>query len=358
MWHIGVDAHKVKCCLVAKDEAGRLVARTTFLHTPEGWRDALKDAPAGSKVAVECVGWYGRVMDLVEDLGLEPVLVHAKNVALIATSRKKTDRYDAGVLCDLLRTDFLPRAHIPSKEGRELRELTRHADDVVKRTTAIKNTIHRLLERAWVVEPDVTDLFGMEGRGFLETVPVSTAQRVVLDALLAEFDALQRVRSRLEHEVAKRVQDDADVDLLLGIDGLGVMGAATLKAEIDTVNRFPNKKTIRSNFGLATSVRNSADTERRGRITKQGPGVVRKVLVQGALHFARHNPNTSMKHARLAGKRGKGVARVAAAADLLDVTYQVLKTRTRYHHERRQRHAEKRRELARLARTPEPICVS
>lgn len=352
MWYIGVDAHKKHCSMTVKDEQGQLVRRQKFDHTPEDWQAAFADAPKGSKVAVECVGWYQPIFDLLEAMGLKPVLVHAKNVALIAKSRKKTDRIDADILCDLLRTGFLPTAHAPGKDTRELRELTRHHDDVVKTSTAAKNRVHRLLERAWVEEPKVSDLFGREGRKFLTNAEVSPAQRVVLDVLLQELDALEKVRDTLEHEVAKLVLHDEQVHLLLTQDGIGVMSAATLRAEIDTPDRFPNRKSIRSNFGLATSVRDSADTERRGRITKQGPGVVRKYLGQGAPHFTRNNENSRKKHLRLAKKRGKGVARVAVAGDMLDTAYQVLKTRTPYKYAKPESVAVKRRALERLAKRP------
>lgn len=352
MWYIGVDAHKKHCSTTIKDEQGQLVRRAKFDHTPEGWRAAFADVPNGSKVAVECVGWYQPIFDLLEAMGLQPVLVHAKNVALIAKSRKKTDKVDADILCDLLRTGFLPTAHAPGKDTRELRELTRHHDDVVKAMSAAKNRVHRLLERAWAQEPEVSDLFGREGRTFLQAAKVSPAQRVVLDTLLQDLDALEKVRDTLEHEVAKRVLHDEQVHLLLTQDGIGVMAAATLRAEIDTPHRFPNRKSIRSNFGLATSVRDSADTERRGRITKQGPGVVRKYLAQGAQHFPRHNDNSRKKQGRLAKQRGKGVARIAVAGDMLDTAYQILKTKTPYKYADAKSVDAKRRELVRLAARP------
>lgn len=358
MWHIGIDAHKKRCSLTAKDDSGKLVARRVFQHTPEGWKSALGDAPKGSRVAIECVGWYQPVCDLVETLDLQPVLVHAKDVALIARSKRKNDRYDSEVLCDLLRSGFLPTSHIPALPTRELRELTRHLDDIVKHETSTKNRIQRLLERAWIKTPDVTDLFGKKGREWLNTASPSPAQRAVLNALLEEYDALEGIRNKIEHEIAKRVEHDKDVELLLGLDGISAMGAATLRAEIDTAKRFPNRASIRSNFGLATSVRDSADTQRRGRITKQGPGAVRKILVQGALHFVAHNPNSKLKHERLAGQRGKGVARVAAGADLLDTAYQVLKTQTPYRFARPEKTAEKRRALTRLASPPASLSVS
>lgn len=349
MWHIGVDAHKTKCSLTAKDADGRLTMTTTFLHTKEGWTHAFEKVPRGSKIAIECVGWYQPIFDLLETLDMHPILVHARDVALIAKSRKKTDKRDSMILCDLLRSGFLPTAHVPSRATRELRELTRHHEKLVKRIVETKNRIHRLLERAWLPLPAVTDLFGQKGRAWLKTANVSSAQRVVLETLVEDLDHAQAIQARLAHEIATRIQDDADVKLLITINGIGIMGAACLKAEIDTVDRFPNRKKFRANFGMNPSVRDSADTEHRGHMTKQGPGVVRKVVVQGAHHYTRHDARARAKTERIATKRGKGRARAAAGSDLLNVAYQMLKTRTTYKFARPTEVKRKEAELARLA---------
>lgn len=358
-WFIGVDAHKRKCLLTAKTSDGTLMARRSFDHTPEGWTNAFRDAPKGSKVAMECVGWYQPVFDLLESLGFVPILAHARNIALIAKSTKKTDLRDSEIICDLLRSGFLPTAHVPSKTTRELRELTRHREDVVKQQTTVKNRVHRLLERAWVPEPEVTDLFGLKGRAWLNTAAVSKAQRIVLDALMAQLAGLTDVCKTIDREIARAVQHDEDVHRLIEIDGISVIGAATLRAEIDDARRFPSRKHIRSNFGMNPSVRNSAETAHSGHITKTGPGIVRKVLVQGGIHFAKQNPHAKTKHERLAPKRGKGVARVAAGGDLLDTAYQMLKNRTRYRFAREPEARRKRRLLETMAAEgPEAISVS
>lgn len=349
MWFIGVDAHKTKCSLTAKDASGGLVMRTTFAHTREAWSKTFERVPRGSKVAIECVGWYQPIFDLLESFDVEPILVHARDVALIAKSRKKTDKRDSEILCDLLRTGYLPTAHVPSLPTRELRELTRHHEKLVKRLVETKNRIHRLLERAWVVLPEVTDLFGKQGRHWLASVNVSSAQRVVLESLVEELEHTERLQAKISAQIAKRVKDDADVNLLVTINGIGVMGAAALKAEIDTVDRFPNRSKFRANFGMNPSVRDSADTEHRGRMTKQGPGIVRKVVVQGAHHYTRHDTRAKAKSDRIAKKRGKGRARAAAGSDLLNVAYQMLKTRTPYKFARPAEVKRKQAELARLA---------
>lgn len=351
MWFIGIDAHKINCTLTAKDATGRLTMRTTFAHTREAWTNTFKTIPRGSKVAIECVGWYQPIFDLLETLEMRPILVHARDVALIAKSCKKTDKRDSETLCDLLRADFLPTAHVPSQPTRELRELTRHHEKLVKRIIETKNRIHRLLERAWITLPNITDLFGKQGRTWLKQANVSSAQRIVLDTLLEELDHIAKLQAKIAQQIAKRVQDDADVNLLITINGIGIMGAAALKAEIDDVTRFPNRSKFRANFGMNPSVRDSADTTHHGRMTKQGPGIVRKIVVQGAHHYTKHDTRARTKSDRIAQKRGKGRARAATGADLLNVAYQMLKTRTTYRNTRPDEVKRKTAELARLAAT-------
>ena len=277
MWNIGIDAHKQRCELTAKTDDGKLVRRENFPHTPEGWRHAMRGVPAKSKVAVECVGWYQSIFDLLDELGLVGILVHAKDVTLIARSKKKTDRRDSELLVDLLRSGFLPTAHVPSKTTRELRELTRHRGDIVKAATRAKNRVHRLLERAWIPLPDAS--------------------------------------------------------------------------------KSPPQSSTTSTWNSCWESTASASSAPQ-RYAPKGPGVVRKILVQGALHFKRNNPNAETKHTRLKAARGNGIARVAAAGDLLDTAYQVLKNRTPYPFADAARHKRKMTELRSMAAAAQRLSVS
>jgi len=295
----------------------------------------------------------------LESEGFNVKLAHARDVELIAKSRKKTDERDSDILADLLRTGFFPEAYVPEKSVRELRELTRALDVIVKEATAVKNRVHRLLERAWIENvPDVSDLFGLKGRAFLETVDLGRAHRALMDTHLRLLDDLTRERDAIETEIARTVQEDEDVHLLLTIDGVSVTSAATLKAEIADAQRFPNRYAIRSNFGLAVTVRDSADTQRRGHITKQGSGLVRKVLSQCARPFTRTNPRVKKRFDTISKTRGGKIAHVATAVDLLDVVYQMLKNREPYRLARATLVQQKLGRLERLAGAPKTLNVA
>jgi transposase len=59
------------------------------------------------------------MVEQLEDKVAQIVLAHPKNVKAIASARIKTDKLDARVLADLLRTNLLPTAYNPSQDARD-----------------------------------------------------------------------------------------------------------------------------------------------------------------------------------------------------------------------------------------------
>jgi hypothetical protein len=55
------------------------------------------------------LGW---LVELLEELELEPQLVHPSRCKAIASARLKNDKVDAATLAQLLRADLLPEAWI------------------------------------------------------------------------------------------------------------------------------------------------------------------------------------------------------------------------------------------------------
>ena len=74
------------------------------------------------KVAIEAGNQTAWLYEALSEMGAEVTVVNPAKVKLIAESRRKTDKVDAKVLCELLRLDGLPRAvHMPCQRTRELR---------------------------------------------------------------------------------------------------------------------------------------------------------------------------------------------------------------------------------------------
>ena len=92
----------------------------------------------------------------------------------------------------------------------------------------------------------------------------------------------------------------------------------------------PAKKLV-SYFGIAPRVRQSADRERHGHITKEGNRMVRWLLIQAALSYIRVGKGSARKHyLGVLNRQGKKIARVAAARKHLGVMYHMMKERIDY----------------------------
>lgn len=79
-------------------------------------------------------------------------VAHPLMVKAIAYAKvKKSDKVDARMLADLLRTDMIPEAYVPGKDVREkVRDLVRRRHHMVKLRTMEKNKVHAELATRWV----------------------------------------------------------------------------------------------------------------------------------------------------------------------------------------------------------------
>ncbi len=84
-------------------------------------------------------------MELLEDYGFAPHLVHSLRCKAIASARLKNDKVDAAILAQLLRADLLLEAWIAPPAVRQLRALLRHRVALVRLRTLLRNRIHAVL---------------------------------------------------------------------------------------------------------------------------------------------------------------------------------------------------------------------
>jgi transposase len=109
---------------------------------------------------------------------------------LIAKSRKKTDKHDAKILADLLRTNMLPTSYAAPRDIRDERQITRHRATLVYAKSQIKNRVHAILLRHGI-EHEYSDLFGEAGTQYLKSIDLPMCDRYELDhylSLIRHFD--------------------------------------------------------------------------------------------------------------------------------------------------------------------------
>ncbi|NDV11049.1 IS110 family transposase, partial [Rhodococcus sp. IEGM 248] len=267
-------------------------------------------------------GWYWAV-DALQAAGATVHLAHPLGVKGFRYRRVKNDVRDAGDLADLLRMHRLPEAWIAPPATRELRELVRYRAKLVALRSGLKAQVHSVLAKAGVLIP-VSDLFGVTGRQKLARVPLADAyaQRVI--SLLELIDDLDTHEARFTARIATELHNDRGYTAIQALPGIGPTLAAVFVAEIGDVHRFTDPAHLCSWAGLTPKHRESDTVVRRGHITKQGSKLVRWAAVEA---IQRHPAGTkiAVDRTRIEARRGKNIAKVAAARKLLTLVYYGLR---------------------------------
>lgn len=202
---------------------------------------------------------------------------------------------------------------------------------LVRVRTGIKNRVHAMLAKLNIDNP-YSDLFGKAGVGHLKNLDLSPPYRDSLDGYLAIINVLNVEIAKAERVVEATFEDSADAQLLSTIPGVGPLLALTIAAEIDDVGRYPSSKHLASSSGLVPSTSQSGNHSYHGNITRQGSAWLRWALVEAAIHTVRYPGPVKDYYLKLAKRKGKKIARVAAARKLSTYVYHMLKERKDYRH--------------------------
>jgi transposase len=241
----------------------------------------------GTPVAFEAAYGWGWLVELLEELELEPHLVHPSRCKAIAAARLKNDKVDAVTLAQLLRADLLPEAWIAPQQVRDLRALLRHRARLVRLATSLKNRVHAVLADRGIPQP--SSLWTGPGRAWLAGLALPATPRAIIEDCCGLLDILATPIVRLDREIGALAKPDPRVQALMVLPSVGRLTAMTLVAEIGDISRFPTARKLCAWVGLTPVVRNSDRKVRHGHIGKQGSPWVRWIL-QEAAQTAKRSP--------------------------------------------------------------------
>jgi transposase len=321
---VGIDLHRHRSHVAVIDEQGELTLSRRLVNDRETFLELLGDSAGETHVALEATYGWEWLAELLEEAGYDLHLAHPLRTRAIAAARVKTDAIDAKTLAHLLRTGFLPEAYVAPRELRDLRELLRHRATLTRMRSAVKNRVHAILAKHGIAR-ERSDLFGKGGREFLAGLELRDAPRRRLDSLMSLICDFDREIETTTHEIEERAKADDRVDVLCQIRGVGRYTAMLIIAEVGDINRFPTARHLCSWAGLAPSVRSSDGKARLGHITRQGSPALRWALVEAAQKITTGSGPLRDKFERIAKRRGRKIAKVAIAREILTLSYYGLR---------------------------------
>jgi transposase len=327
MLYVGIDYHKRYSQVNAIDEQGQQRAASRLPNDPRALATFFRALGEPCQAVLEA-GWnWGLMYDWLEQLDsvTEIQLAHPYRTRAIAAAQVKTDAIDARTLAQLLRAGLIPRAHIPSADTRQLRELVRQRLFLVRLRTMLKNRIHALVARHHVALPAVSDLFGQRGRKYLASVSLPGPAQELLAQDLRLLEHLNAEIGQIEQGLQQALRGDRRVARLQTVPGLGRLLAAVVALEIDTIGRFARPAKLVAYAGLAPSTYASGGRIAHGRLLRQSNKWLRWALVEAAWVAVRCDPYFRTHFARRRHHKGPQTAIVAVARRLAEVIWHVLR---------------------------------
>ena len=324
MRFIGLDVHR-DFCEVAIAEAGAVRLAGRVPTEPEALTLFAQSLGGDDEVALEATGNALKIARIIEPHVGRVVLANPKAVKGITRAGAKTDKIDARTLAKLLAGGFLPAVWLPDEQTRILRRRISARAQLVRQRTRAKNQVHATLVRNLKGKPPVSDLFGTRGRRWLAAQVLPADEQETVAACLRQIAFLDGEVALVERALAEQVLASPQMRRLLTLPGVNFVTAAALLAAIGDIGRFPTARQLVSYLGLDPRV-NQSGTEpaRHGRISKQGPGETRHVLVEAAWHASRAPGPLRAFHQRITARRGGNIATVAVARKLTVIAWHML----------------------------------
>ena len=334
---LALDLGKYKSVACADDTATAEVRFTTIETTHEELRRLIMHEQP-KVVVIEACAQSGWVHDLCVRLGVPCKIANtAAEAWKFKHVKRKTDKDDALRLAELEALGKLPSVTLPPPRTRQWRMLIATRQALIGRRVAVQNQIRAYLlgqglpaprgHRAW------TEL-GLQGieqftRPLAECA-VEELWRGMLHVALKEYRDLLALTAEVEAKLNALGESHAAVQLLQTIPGVGPRTAETVAAYIgDDPERFKNGKQVSAYSGMVPRQYQSGEQDRRGRITRRGPRLLRTMLVECAWCLLRYNPWARAVYQRLThgGKSRKRQAIVALGRKLLVRCWAMLRDR-------------------------------
>jgi transposase len=261
---------------------------------------------------------------LIEE-GIDCVIIPPHMVTEPKRSKVKTDKRDARRLAYILEhRDFKDLCHIPDKERREDRQISRTLIGIQKDIIRTRNRIRKFLDFHGI-EVSPKSIWGKKEFKDLTCLPLSCSLRTSLTVLLAQLSQLwehQTLLRKALRELCHKERYRKAFEIARSLPGIGWFTAIRFILEMGTdLSYFASGKKIASFAGLTCSEHSTGETERKGRITGMGSGFIRATLIENSWMAIKKDPVLLSKFTRVWRASGSKKKAIVAVARVLIVRF-------------------------------------
>jgi transposase len=302
-------------------------ARFDSFTTDRARRAKLLQRCQPGVVVIEAGLLAGWVHDLCAQRGFPCLVANtAREAWKCQHLKRKTDRDDARRLAQLHALGQLPTVALPPPATRPWRRLIAYRQALVGRRVAVQNRSRARFVAQGLPAPRGAKAWtatGLDGLALqaqtLAGCGPDALWRGLLHLALTAYRQLRELLDAAEGRLDALAKSDRNVQLRETAPGVGPRTAEAIVAHLHQPERFARGKQVSAYVGLAPKQFPSGEADRRGRITRRGPALLRELLVECAWVMLRYNGWARAAYLRLThgGKARKEQAIVALARKLL-----------------------------------------
>ena len=326
MYSVGLDVHQKRSSMEILDQNGKHVNRVQVIGTWPKLMQEVQQLPQPFRICFEASCGYGYLHEQLSMRAQQVLVAHPGQLRLIFHSKKKNDKIDAAKLAKLLYLDAVPQVHVPRADVRAWRGCIEWRGKLLSQRVRTKNQIRAILRTHGLAAP--RSLWSNKGLEWLKQQTFSEFEQLRREMLLDELEEVNRKIKLVEKHLARVAAKHPGITLLQTIPGVGIRTAEAFCAYVDDVRRFRRVNQLGSYFGLVPCQDSSAEMNRLGHITKDGPATVRKLLCEAAWQGVRRNAALKARFERIShGKpERRKIALVAMAHHLCRVMAALLRS--------------------------------
>jgi transposase len=312
-YYVGLDISVKLTAICIIDETGRVVTERVVASDPVDIGRCIEEVDGEvGRIGLEAGPLAPWLFGGLADRGLPVVCIEVRQMKAFAkASPIKTDRRDARLIAQAMRTGLFKVAHVKTDYSQRVRLLLRHRQAMIRRNKDLINTVRGTLKA-----------FGIRTGGgkntlFAQRVRAAIDDKMILamtEPLLAAYEHGLQTLAKIEKMVLTIARKDAICRRLMTVPGIGPVVALTFRTGVDVVHRFDKSRLVAAVFGLTPRVHASGEIEQVGRITKCGDAMVRALLYEAAnVMMTRCRADNWLKSWALGIARRRGVRRAKVA---------------------------------------------
>jgi len=289
--YVGIDAHKKDLFIAMLIGTQETSVTWTVPNETQAVRRLVRKLERAAPGPVKCYYEAGPCgYTLQREMTTERVSCHVVAPALIPRKpgeRIKTNRRDARKLGELARAGLLTEVRPPTPEEEAVRDLCRARDDAREDLQRCRHRLGKLLLRRGLHFPGRN--WTRAHRQWIERIEWGHAPTgVVANDYLLAIDQLEARLTELDAAltaIAETAPYAEPVGWLRCFRGIDTLTAILLLAELHDFRRFHDPRALMAYVGLVPGEHSSGEKHRRGRITRTGNALVRRLLVETAWHY-------------------------------------------------------------------------